>query len=301
MNYSDPAITNYITNNYSPEVIEEINSIFNFLIYFNINMDDLRDNLYQYILDDTINEPSYNRFMFSNVITEECTDIINSHGVYLKEEIGDITVYKVVLNTLKMLQETEEFYALSSIVENTLTSKRERFIELVSYYNNIDNNSFIGYLERITDFFFNNVTSYIKSKEEQTQNSNDNIEHLNKIRILSLNFKNYIKNKHEMFVPVGLTLLEDYFPIDRGYDYYLKVIGVSYINEIDPREISTAYNTYSLALLISNNHENLIKATDNMSSIISENKTFNFRVSQHIREINFEFSKYLKGLNNEKI
>lgn len=301
MNYSDPVITNYITNNYSPEVTEEINNIFNLLIYFNVDMHDLRDNLYQYILDDTTNEPSYNRFMFSNVITEECTDIINSHGVYLKEEIGDITVYKVVLNTLKMLQETEEFYALSSIVENTLTSKRERFIELVSYYNNIDNNTFIDYLDRITDGFFNNVTSFIKAKEEQAENSNNNIEHLNKIRGLSLNFKNFIKKNHEMFIPVGLTLLEDYFPIDRGCDYYLRVIGVSYINEIDPREVSTAYNTYSLALLITNNHENMIKATDSMSSIISEDKAFNYRVSQHIREIDFEFNKYLKGLNNEKI
>lgn len=301
MFYSDAVITNYISNNYSPVVVEEINSIFDLLIYFNKDMHDLRDNLYQYVLDEDMNEPSYNRFMFSNVITEECLDVIKEHGVYLKEDVGDVTIYKVILNTLKMLQETEEFYALSSILENTLTSKKDRFVEMVNYFNNIDSNIFIDYIERITDGFFTNVNSFIKFKEEQAKQVNSNIDVLNKIRTISLNFSKFIKQKHDVFVPVGLTLLEDYFPINRGYDYYLKVIGISYINEIDPREVSTAYNAYSLALLIENNHGNMIKATEDMSDIISEDKDFNFRVSQHTREIDFEFNKYLKEIKNEQV
>lgn len=300
MLYSDPVINQYMQHNYSPEVIEDIISIFDLLMFFNKNMHELRDELYQYILDVDRLDNSTIRFMFSNVITEQCTDIINMHGIYLTDEVSDSTVYKVVLNTLRMLQSTEDFYALSSILENSLISKKERFVEIVSYYNNIDINTFENNIERIAELFFTNINTYIAALESNNPVNDENINNLNKIRKVMVNFAAYIKKKHSMFVPLGFTLLEDSFPINRGYDYYLKVTNISYLSDLGKTELATAYNAYSLALMNIANYENLIKAIDNMTNFISEDSSFNYRVTQHAREIELEFNNYVKGLKNEK-
>ncbi len=290
---TDEIINPYFSQNFSPEVCDDIVELINLILFFNVDPYDLRDSLHSYILDENI-ESSYCRYMVSEVLVDNVIDVLNQHGIYIADTVSDVTVYKEVLNTLKMLQLTEDFYALSAIIENKMFTRTERFIELIAYYNNIDKFNYQDNIDRVSESFFDNLMSFIESKENAQTTDVNKIDQLNAVRKTMFNFNKYVRSKYNMFVVVGYTLLEDDFPINRTMDYYFKILGINYIDDMGNQVVSCAYNYYSLLLLNYDNLDKIIVVSNDYLTTISEDNSFNFKVSNMVREIDLDFNKYLR-------